>query len=212
MQQVVAMLRHERAPRDMSVGVLSMRTQVLGLGLAGLVGATAFAPGPVLGGTNGPSIPFDAAIATSALVVVATTDLRPDGSIVVRIERVLAGVAPARPELEFATPVDPPPLVDGGRAVIAFGVPTSIDGAAPTRAWQISADGYVDPDGLAPADGLPPTLAALYTWFGVPMRLEPAAGPGGPSNAIGPILLVLVALAMAEGGIAHRDRRRARRG
>lgn len=187
-----------------------MRTLVLGVGLAGLVGAFALAPPPMRAATTGPSVPFGAAVATSTLVVVATTELRPDGGIVVRIERVLAGVAPARSELEFAAPVDPPPLVDGGRAVIAFSVATSIDAAAPTRAWQISPDGYVDPDGLAPAEGLPPTLAALYTWFGVPLRETPSADSGFRlSSALGPILLVLVALAMAEGGIAHRDRRRA---
>ena len=187
-----------------------MRTLVLGMGLAGLVGAVALAPLSVRGATNGPSIPFEAAMATSTLVVVATTELRPDGGIVVRIERVLAGAAPARTELEFPAPVDPPPLVDGGRAVIAFSIPTSIDAAAPTRAGQISADGYVDPDGLAPAEGLPPTLAAIYTWFGVPLRETESTGSGFRlSSALGPILLVLVALAMAEGGIAHRDRRRA---
>jgi hypothetical protein len=193
-----------------------MRTLVLGIGLvglAGLVGGGALAPLDVRAATTGPSIPFEAAVATASLVVVGTTDLGPDGGIVVHIERVLSGVAPATNLLEFPAPVDPPPLVDGGRAVIAFSLPTSIDAAAPTRAWQINADGYVDPDGLAPADGLPPTLAAIYTWFGVPMREASTAGSGiGLSNALGPILLVLVALAMAEGGIAHRDRRGAPRG
>jgi hypothetical protein len=190
-------------------GVLSMRSLVFGIGLAGVVGVAALAPSVARAETTGPAIPFDAVIAASNLVVVATTELRPDGAIVVHIERVLAGVAPAASSLEFARPEDPPALVDGGRAVIAFTLPTTIEATAPTRAWQISADGYVDPDGVAPADGLPPTLAAIYTRFGVPMRTEPAAGSSGLSNALGPILLVLVALAMAEGGIAHRDRRRA---
>src|SRR6187455_1088059 len=125
-------------------GALSMRNLVLGISLAGLVGALASGPRPVLAGTRGPASPFEATIAASRLVVVATTELHPDGSIVVVIERVLAGVPP-RPQLVFAAPVDAPALVDGGRAVIAFSTPTSIDADAPTRAWQISADGYVDP-------------------------------------------------------------------
>ncbi|HEU0242385.1 MAG TPA: hypothetical protein VFQ75_00675 [Candidatus Limnocylindrales bacterium] len=191
-------------------GVLSMRSLVFGIGLAGLIGVAVLAPPFARAGTTGPSIPFGAAIAASRLVVIATTELRADGAIVVHVERVLAGARPATSSLVFTEPQDPPAFVDGGRAVIAFGEPTSIEAAAPTRAWQISADGYVDPDGIQPADGLPPTLAALYTWFGVPMRVEPAAGAdGGLANALGPILLVLVALALAEGGIAHRDRRRA---
>src|SRR6478735_11892508 len=181
-----------------------MRNLVLGISLAGLVGALASGPQPVLAATRGPASPFEATIAASRLVVVATTELRPDGSIVVLIERVLAGVPPIRPQLAFAAPVDAPPLVDGGRAVIAFSTPTSIDAAAPTRAWQISADGYVDPEGVAPADGLPPTLAALYTWFGLPMREAAVASAGfGLSSVLGPMLLVLVALAMADGGIAR---------
>ena len=191
-------------------GALSMRNLVLGIGLAGLMGAFASGAPPVRAATGGPSLPFGAAMAASRLVVVATTELHPDGSIVVQVERVLAGIPPVHPQLVFAAPVDAPPLVDGGRAVIAFSTPTSIDADAPTRAWQISADGYVDPEGVAPADGLPPTLAALYTWFGLPMREAAAATAGfGPSSVLGPILLVLVALAMAEGGIAHRSRRRA---
>ena len=190
-------------------GALSMRNLVLGIGLAGMMGALASGPQPVLAATRGPAIPFEATIAASRLVVVATTELHADGSIVVQVERVLAGVPP-RAQLVFAAPVDAPALVDGGRAVIAFSTPTSIDADAPTRAWQISADGYVDPEGVAPADGLPPTLAALYTWFGLPMREAAAATAGfGLSSVLGPILLVLVALAMAEGGIAHRSRQRA---
>src|SRR6478752_6101487 len=176
-------------------GALSMRNLVLGIGLAGLVGALVSAAPPVSAATGGPSIPFDAAIAASRLV---------------HIERVLVGIPPANEQIVFAAPVDAPPLVDGGRAVIAFSTPTSIDADAPTRAWQVSADGYVDPDAIAPADGLPPTLAALYTSFGLPMREAAVASAGlGLSSALGPMLLVLVALAMAEGGIARRDRRRA---
>jgi len=191
-------------------GALSMRNLVLGIGLAGLVGALVSAAPPVSAATGGPSIPFDAAIAGSRLVVVATTELLADGSIVVHVERVLVGIPPANEQIVFAAPVDAPPLVDGGRAVIAFSTPTSIDADAPTRAWQVSADGYVDPDAIAPADGLPPTLAALYTSFGLPMREAAVASAGlGLSSALGPMLLVLVALAMAEGGIARRDRRRA---
>ena len=186
-----------------------MRNLVLGIGLAGMVGVIT-SGAPVRAATTGPSIPFEAAIAASRLVVVATVELQTDSTIVVNIERVLAGVPPARPQLVFPAPVDPPPLVDGGRAIIAFSLPTSIEADAPTLAWQISADGYVDPAGLAPANGLPPTLAALYTWFGLPMRETATANAGfGLTNALGPMLLVLVALAMAEGGIAHRDRRRA---
>ena len=187
-----------------------MRNLALGIGLVGVIGAVALQAAPARAATTGPSIPFESAIADARLVVVATTELRPDAAIVVHVERVLLGVPPAGAQLVFNQPVDPPPLVDGGLAVIAFSVPTSIEADAPTRAWQISGDGFVDPAGVAPADGLPPTLAALYTWFGLPMREAPAASAGvGLSNALGPMLLVLLALAMAEGGIAHRDRQRA---
>jgi hypothetical protein len=191
-------------------GALSMRNLALGIGLTGMVGVMALGAPQVRAATTGPSIPFDAVVAASKLVVVATIELRADAAIVVHIERVLVGIPPASSQLVFEAPADPPPLADGGRAVIAFSVPSSIEAGAPTRAWQISADGFVDPDGMAPADGLPPTLAALYTWFGLPLREAGPASEGfGLSNAIGPILLVLLALAMAEGGIAHRDRRRA---
>jgi hypothetical protein len=208
MQQPVAMLRHGHAFQDMPVGVLSMRNLVLGVGLVGMIGAGMIAAPTVRAQASGPGIPFDAAIAASHLVVVATTELRTDGAIVVHVERVLAGAAPAVPAIVFPAPADPPALVDGGRAVIAFSAPTTIDAAAPTRAWQISADGYVDPQGLQPADGLPPTLAALYTWFGQPMRDTPAATAGsGLPNLLGPTVLVLLALAMAQGGISRRERR-----
>jgi hypothetical protein len=191
-------------------GALSMRNLAIGIGLTGMLGMAALGVPQVRAATTGPSIPFDCVVAASKLVVVATIEVRPDTAIVVLIERVLVGVGPAGKQLVFEAPVDPPPLADGARAVIAFSVPSSIEADAPTRAWEISADGFVDPARMAPADGLPPTLAALYTWFGLPLREAAEASAGfGPSNAIGPILLVLLALAMAEGGIAHRDRRRA---
>ena len=66
-----------------------MRTLMLGMGLAGLVGAVTLAPLSVRAATKGPSIPFEAAIATSTLVGVATTELRTDGAILVPIESVL---------------------------------------------------------------------------------------------------------------------------
>jgi hypothetical protein len=59
---------------------------------------------------------------------------------------------------------------------------------------------------VATTEGLPPTLAAMYTWFGVPMAAERAGVGTDLPAVVVPILLVLVALAMAEAGIARRER------
>lgn len=175
----------------------------------------AIAAGLVVGASNasadttGPQVPFDAVVARARLVVVGTTKLEPGGGVTVVIERVLAGVGPSSGVLHFEGD-DPPELVDGGEAVIAFSNPATIDADAPTVAWEVSRDGYVDPDGLARVQDVPPTLAAMYTWFGQPMTAPRTAGGAGATldDVLVPILLVLVALAAAEGGIARRERGR----
>lgn len=179
------------------------RLWVAGLALV----AASLAVGPPLhAATTGPRPPFPVMVADATLVVVARIALE-EARITVLVERVLAGTGPSSGRLVFEDPTDPPHLVDGAAAIIAFADPGSIEASAPTIAWHVSDDGFIDPDGLASADGLPPTLAAMYTYFGVPMAPERAGGDGDHSEILLPFVLVLAALALAEGGIAHRERR-----
>lgn len=180
-------------------------------GLVGLAIAVMLAAAPhVAADTTGPQVPFGAVVGRATLVVVARAHLGEDGSVTVVIERVLQGTGPVSGRLLFADARDAPDLLDDGVVIIAFTDPSTLDAAAPTIAWQVSEDDYVDPDGLAPADGLPPTLAAMYTYFGQPLAApRTSTGVGASlSDALVPILFVLLALAAAEGGIVRRGRTR----
>ncbi|HEX5828888.1 MAG TPA: hypothetical protein VFY23_15295 [Candidatus Limnocylindrales bacterium] len=158
--------------------------------------------------TEGARPTFAATAATATLVVVGRAEVATGGAITIIIDRVLQGAGPADGRLEFHRPEAPPTITHGQRVVIAFSDPTSIDADAPTYAWPVSPDGFVDPRGVQPADGLPPTLAAMYTYFGVPMGSGYADGGigGDVPVVLVPFLLVLAAMLLAEGGIARRGR------
>jgi hypothetical protein len=169
--------------------------------------STAAAP-RTLAATEGARPPFAATAGTSTLVVVGRAEVADDGAITVIIDRVLQGAGPADGRLEFHRADAPPAIVHGQLVVIAFADPATIDADAPTYAWPVSPDGFVDPQGVQPADGLPPTLAAMYTYFGVPMGAAYAGGGIGGDLPLFlvPLLLVLAAMLLAEGGIARRGR------
>ncbi|MEO5966474.1 MAG: hypothetical protein ABIR11_13495 [Candidatus Limnocylindrales bacterium] len=176
------------------------------LGSAVLIAAAWLAP-PALADSGPDQGTFDQLVDRSSLVVVAMVHLAPDGAITLDIRQVLHGGS--APVTTFAPPTFAPVLVDGGVAVIAFTDPASIDFRTPTIAWQVSADGYIDPDRLQQVQGLPPTLAAMYTRFGKAMSTEAerldAAGQGGfPVGLVLPFLLVVCALVLADRGAAWR--------
>jgi hypothetical protein len=158
--------------------------------------------------TMGPSLPFDASIARTRLVAVAHTRVEPHRLITVTIDRVLHGRAPPSAVLVFAAAREPPAaVVDGAVVVIAFADSSSIERSAPTLAWQVTDDGIIEPGTLGTSDGLPPTLAAMYTYFGVPIATDRAEARPDLGEVAVPVLLVVAALAFAEGSIAHRGRR-----
>ena len=126
---------------------------------------------------------FAEVVAGMQLIVVADVDGSPEAGVTYTVETVLKGSGP--PELQFAAP-DLQSAVQPGwtRVVIAFSNPTTDDFRAPTIAWHVAADGAIDPEGYQQYVGLPGTLPAMLSFFGLPSSTGPSAPPTastGPS-------------------------------
>ncbi len=62
------------------------------------------------------------------------------------------------------------------RVVVAFDNPDELDFRAGNIVWHVTSDGRIDPEHFQSFPGLPPTLAAMFAYFGVPASSTSPAG------------------------------------
>jgi hypothetical protein len=152
---------------------------------------------PVAAATPQTPLTFAQRIAQAKLVALVSVSGSPQAGYVLTVEQVFKGQAPSRlvyppPQLQAAVAVEP----GWTRVVIAFDNPTTLDFRANNIAWHVGPDGRIDPEHFQQFQGLPPTLAAMFAYFGLPAtsteRPEPRDGPAPLS-----MLFVLLASVIA---------------
>lgn len=145
---------------------------------------------------SGPVTPqsFAQRVAEAKLVALVSVEGTPATGYVLTVERVLKGRAGSR--LVYPAPQWISALQPGWtRVVVAFDNPDELDFRAGNIVWHVTSDGRIDPEHFQSFPGLPPTLAAMFAYFGVPATSTgPPTNPAGP-NPFGAALLIALSLA-----------------
>lgn len=144
---------------------------------------------------------FAERVAEAKLVALVRVQGTPATGFVLTVDRIFKGQA--GPRLVYPPPQPITALEPGWtRVVIAFDNPTELDFRAGNIVWHVAPDGQIDPEGFQRFPGLPPTLAAMIAYFGVPeTSTDPRNNPAGPHW---PGVVLVIALSYVGGMLAFR--------